>query len=45
MGFILAAFIAGSRPKIRPIRMENAAATMMAGMLMAVGVFMALESS
>ena len=45
MGFIRAAFVAGKRPKTTPIRVEKAADTTMAGTLMEVAVFIALERS
>ena len=38
MGLSLEAFTAGTRPKIRPMRMENMAAARIAGTLMADGV-------
>ena len=40
MGLSLEAFTAGTRPKIRPMRIEKMAAARMAGTLMAEGVSM-----
>lgn len=37
MGFKFAAFTEGMIPKMRPIRVENTTATMMAGILIATG--------
>ena len=39
MGLRLAAWVAGSRPKITPMRVENTTAITMAGKLMATGIF------